>query len=230
MEKRKREMKLNIPMCAACILLCLTLITTHMTGGLYAKYTASGAGSDSARVITFGDISIAEEGDFDSTKGDFAEEIVPGVDLKKKVTVKFAGSEAATYVFVEAVLSGNWTGQNAVSDDGNEIDTFSILSEDEETAYLQWQIADGWDYVGQSANGYVYYKALAPNAPLNDEDIVSDDGLITVSSQIPTIPGNEYTELGDTYINFEAIVVQSNGFDDASAAWKAVQKNRKEAI
>lgn len=34
--------------------LCLVLITTHMTGGLFARYTASANGSDSARVAKFG--------------------------------------------------------------------------------------------------------------------------------------------------------------------------------
>lgn len=45
--------KLNIPMFAALILLLLTMITTHMTSGLYARYTASATGSDSVRVAKF---------------------------------------------------------------------------------------------------------------------------------------------------------------------------------
>ena len=49
----KHSGKPNIPMCAALILLCLTLISTHLTCGLYARYTSSAAGSDSARVAKF---------------------------------------------------------------------------------------------------------------------------------------------------------------------------------
>ena len=45
--------KLNIPMFAALILLLLTMITTHMTSGLYARYTASATGSDTVRVAKF---------------------------------------------------------------------------------------------------------------------------------------------------------------------------------
>lgn len=45
--------KHNIPMCMALVLLCLTMITTHMTGGLYARYTTTASGSDSARVAKF---------------------------------------------------------------------------------------------------------------------------------------------------------------------------------
>lgn len=45
--------KHNIPMIAAIILLTLTMITTHMTGGLFARYTTTASGSDSARVAKF---------------------------------------------------------------------------------------------------------------------------------------------------------------------------------
>ena len=45
--------KMNIPMCAACVLLCLTLFSIHLTSGLYAKYTAKGNGEDDARVAKF---------------------------------------------------------------------------------------------------------------------------------------------------------------------------------
>ena len=54
--------KLNIPMFAALILLLLTMVTTHMTSGLYARYTASATASDSARVAKFdvtGDVTGA---------------------------------------------------------------------------------------------------------------------------------------------------------------------------
>lgn len=45
--------KLNIPVCAALVLLFLTLLTTHITGGLYARYTAQTTGRDTARVARF---------------------------------------------------------------------------------------------------------------------------------------------------------------------------------
>lgn len=48
-----KQGKINIPMMLACVLLCLTLITTHLTGGLFARYTAKGEGGDSARVAKF---------------------------------------------------------------------------------------------------------------------------------------------------------------------------------
>ncbi|MBR6650128.1 MAG: hypothetical protein IKL36_01825 [Clostridia bacterium] len=53
--------KMNIPMCAACVLLCLTLFSIYFTSGLYAKYTARGNGSDDARVAAF-DVKVAGNG------------------------------------------------------------------------------------------------------------------------------------------------------------------------
>lgn len=47
------ERKMNIPMCLAFILLCLTLMSIHLTSGLYARYTTTSTGSDSARVAKF---------------------------------------------------------------------------------------------------------------------------------------------------------------------------------
>ena len=51
------------------ILFCLILITTAMLGGLFARYTTSGSGSDSARVAKFGTLTLTETGDFDGTAG-----------------------------------------------------------------------------------------------------------------------------------------------------------------
>jgi len=54
----KKKAKLNIPLCAAAVLLCLTLVSIHLTSGLYARYTASATGSDSARVAKF-DVAVS---------------------------------------------------------------------------------------------------------------------------------------------------------------------------
>ena len=52
------KMKLNIPMFTALILLLLTMVTTHMTSGLYARYTAQASGTATARVARF-DVTAA---------------------------------------------------------------------------------------------------------------------------------------------------------------------------
>ncbi len=48
-----KKTKLNIPICAALVLLFLTMVSIHMTSGLYARYTATSTASDSARVAKF---------------------------------------------------------------------------------------------------------------------------------------------------------------------------------
>ena len=47
------KMKLNIPMFAALVLLLFTLVTTHITSGLYARYTAAASGYENVRVAKF---------------------------------------------------------------------------------------------------------------------------------------------------------------------------------
>lgn len=52
--------KLNIPMCAAVVLLFLTLLSIHLTSGLFARYTTTVTASDSARVAKF-DVDVTAD-------------------------------------------------------------------------------------------------------------------------------------------------------------------------
>lgn len=56
---RHRKTKMNIPMCLAAILLCLTLFSFYLCGGLYARYTTSDSGEDAGRVARF---DVSEDG------------------------------------------------------------------------------------------------------------------------------------------------------------------------
>lgn len=53
MKNRQPRAKMNIPMLCACVLLCLTLFSFYLTGGLYARYITRAEASDSARVAMF---------------------------------------------------------------------------------------------------------------------------------------------------------------------------------
>lgn len=202
---RHHKTKMNIPMCLAAILLCLTLISIHLTGGLYAKYTTSASGNDSARVIAFGDLSLTESGDFyDGNKL----MIIPGVDLTKKATLSFLGSESATYVFIEITPSKWSTTDNK---------TFSLLSNGK-TA-MQWNIAEGWLFLKSDNGTYIYYRELTPNTELIATDIIAENGKITVSNQITK---SEIQVMTGISIKLRATVVQSGGFADPEAAWNSV--------
>lgn len=203
--KHTKTAKVNIPMCIASFLFCLTLISIHLTSGLYAKYISSASGNDSARVIKFGELTITETGDFYE---DNKLMIIPGVDLIKKATVSFSGSESATYVFVEIMPTG-WSATDDV--------TFALLSNGK-TA-MQWSIADGWVFLKSDNGTYIYYRELAPNLELVTADIIAGSGKITVSDQITK---SEIKAMTDVSIKLRATVVQSGGFENPEAAWNSV--------
>ena len=204
--KHTKTAKVNIPMCVAAILFCLTLFSAHLTSGLYAKYITTESGSDAARVITFGDLTLSETGDF------YEEHklmIIPGVDLTKKATVDFSGSESETYAFVEVKASSEWqTTDNK---------TFFIVN-NEKTA-MQWRIAEGWTLLTTKNGAYVYYRKLAPNSTLVGVDIIADNGRIAVSELITK---SEIESMTGISIKLRAAVVQSGGFENPEAAWNSV--------
>lgn len=202
---RHHKAKINIPMCFAAILLCLTLISIHLTSGLYAKYISSASGNDSARVIKFGELTLAEEGDF--CEGNKLM-IIPGVALTKKATVSFSGSESATYVFIEITPSKWSTTDNK---------TFSLLSNGK-TA-MQWNVAEGWLFLKSDNGTYIYYRELAPNSELVTADIIAENGKIAVSDQITK---REIESMTGISIKLRATVVQSGGFENPEAAWDSV--------
>jgi len=95
-EKNKSPM-MNIPMVMALILLCLTLISTHFTAGLYARYVSRAAGSDSARVAKFNITeSVFYDGNSHQLNSSFSVGITPDdtavivftVNNQSEVTVK----------------------------------------------------------------------------------------------------------------------------------------------
>ena len=205
MMARQHKVKMNIPMCLAAVLLCLTLVSIHLTSGLYAKYITSDSGSDFARVIRFGELTLTEEGDFYEESKLM---IIPGVALTKKATVSFSGSEAATYVFVEITPSKWSTADNK---------TFSLLSNGK-TA-MQWDVAEGWLFLKSNNGTYVYYRELAPNTELAAADIIAEDGKIAVSDLITKRDIESMTGIS---LKLRATVVQSGGFENPEAAWNSV--------
>ena len=215
MAKSQKKPKMNIPMCIAGVLFCLTMISVYMVSGLYARYSSSGTGSDSARVIKFGDISISETGDFLADTRNMM--IIPGVNLKKEALVQFEGSEAATYVFVEVDLAGPWeyetTGKifHIDTEVGTEVRTM-----------VDWTVAAEWEYL--EGTDYVFYCELSPNKSLNAQIIKESE--IRVSEFITK---STIAKLNGASITFRASVVQSNGFENVQAAWASLRSKEVQA-
>lgn len=211
----------NIALRLAAILLMLVCLSVWLMNGLFAKYRTSDEGSDSARVISFGELNLYEEGDFIDGLGS----LIPGVDLIKDVTVQFTGSESSTYVFVEVDLPGGYWDRMAGAE--NSGDVFEALS-----GRIKWNVASGWTYLLQEPeqSTYIYYCVVEPNTALIRKFIAGYDGegadaqgVIEIAE---TITRQNMAEIEDyeipISINLRAIVVQSNGFTSPLEAWQSV--------
>lgn len=68
--------RVNIPFCIAVVLLCLTLISMHLTSGLFARYSTSVTDDDSARVAKF-EVTTGDEVFVDT----FLFEVAPNISV-----------------------------------------------------------------------------------------------------------------------------------------------------
>lgn len=76
--------------------LCMTLFSSHMTGGLYARYTSSASGSDEARVAKF-DVSVGfpdktkfDLNCYDASKQSIQYEITVTPTVQNEVAVEYS--------------------------------------------------------------------------------------------------------------------------------------------
>lgn len=188
-------------------LVILTIISLYLLSGLFARYVSSDQGSDSARVATFGNLTLTETGDFDGTDSKKGM-IIPGVPLTKNATVTFTGSEMATVVFVEVIVpKDTWeTADNKAFSYGG----------------MSWSVASGWEYLTKDLydgkDRYVFFKILEPNTQLSGEKIV-EDGVISVSEEITKA---NIGSLGNADLTFRASVIQAGGFKTVQEAWTAM--------
>lgn len=91
MAKHKKTVKVNIPMCIASCLFCLTLFSFYLCGGLYARYTTSDSGEDAARVARF---DVSEDGAYFSEN--LLIETVPG-RVEREIVVTNNSEVAVAY-------------------------------------------------------------------------------------------------------------------------------------
>lgn len=101
MAANKTSQKLNIPMLVACVLLCLTMLSLHLTAGLYARYTTSGQAEDAARVAAF---KVTES---DSILEETINFVASPSQNNYTVTVENQGETAIRYTITAENLYGN---------------------------------------------------------------------------------------------------------------------------
>ena len=173
-------------------LLYLAVATFALTGVTFSRYVASAHSQDEGRVITFGDLTVTDSGSV---------QVQPGVAAPKDLTVRFDGSEAATYVFVE-LKGSDWTR-------GADNRTYTYGG-----GSLSWRVADGWTYLQDN----VYYRELAPNTAL-DAGLI-DGGAVNVSEDMTRT--QLQAAAGTLHIRVRAAAVQREGGDTAETAWARV--------
>lgn len=173
-------------------LLYLAVATFALTGVTFSRYVASAHSQDEGRVITFGDLTVTDSGRV---------QVQPGVAAKKDLTVRFEGSEAATYVFVE-LKGSDWTR-------GADNRTYTYGA-----GRLSWRVADGWTHLQDN----VYYRELAPNTAL-DAGLIAG-GAVNVSENMTRT--QLQAAAGTLHIRVQAAAVQREGGDTAETAWARV--------
>lgn len=170
-------------------LLYLAVVTFALTGVTFSRYVASAHSQDEGRVITFGDLTVTDSG---------VTQAQPGVAAQKDLTVRFEGSEAATYVFVE-LQGSDWTrGADGIYHDA--------------TGLMTWRVADGWTHLRDN----VYYRELAPNTALTAGLIAG--GTVDVSENMTRT--QMQAAAGKLHIRVKAAAVQREGGDTAQIAWE----------
>ena len=201
-KENKKIAQGELMMLLAGICLCLVLISSHLTSGLYARYSTSASGSDSARVIRFNQLTVTEQGSFTSSgSGENKFVFIPGVPIEKDIRISFGGSEASTIVFV-AINAPDWT----VTDNLHFVDS---------QGHLSWSVADGWEFLKSDQDLHVYYKELTPNETLNDVGFIKG-GMVQVSASGTVAI---YATYPPTQFSVRGYAVQANGFDTVAAAW-----------
>ena len=209
--KNTSGQKLKLPFSA--VLLYLVLAAVLLSGVTFSRYMTGTTVGDSARAAYMKGISISEEGNFTKPNEWI---ITPGVDMQKKATVKFDGSEMACYVFLEIKTVG-WTRSGK----------YSYVCRTDGTDALAWNVdADAWEYLSGDGSGAVYYCIVIANKELV-ANVLANEGTITVREDLTR------TQLGgltaDMSIDIEATAVQYHGFSEAADAGYT-ESGRAEAV
>lgn len=221
-QRKRTGTKVNIPICLAAVLLCLTMFSFHFSSGVVARYSTNTDGADFARVIEFQQLTVDDTTPTSNI-------VIPGVPISWAPNVSFGGSESATYLFLEVYLKN---GSDLWTVSGTNKETYTSLYHDNDFDNttpdgpgLTWGLADGWSYLEGSSNPYVYYRALDPNTPQSNLAVIRESKL-TVAD---TLLADDLLKInhagGNLSIEFAASVVQSNGFGSVQEAWNSLESS-----
>lgn len=211
-KKMKKVYKGKILMRIVAMLFCLVSLSTVMMLGLYGRYTSGKSSADGARVISFGDLTTTENGNFTTVDGVNQFIFIPGVPLQKEILVSFDGSESATIVFVEIKTKG-WSTDDHIN--------YSLAGGE-----MTWCVdTENWKYLDLGSdtkeNTHVYYKHLDANEQLKPTSVILNNQIL-VSIEKGTVEAYKAYAEKEICIDVTTYVVQSNGFENEKAAWTSV--------
>ncbi len=163
---KKRHAKVNIFMCAAAVLLCATLFSTHLVGGLYAKYTTTATSTNDARVAKFS-ITQSFLKDGSELSDIIKAEIKPGSTQSVHLKIENNSEVAVEYTIKLTNVTGNLptlkmklspvgdTPEAALLSEGNGDVEYSAIQKapgnhtDEYTLDIVWEpTSNDLDYIG----------------------------------------------------------------------------------
>jgi len=131
----ERSPRVNVPFCVAIVLLCLTLVSMHLTGGLFARYTATTSASDSARVANMSTVSFVVVKGSDVQLSETTELLVqPGKSMEVNIVVRNYGTSedaSSTEDVCEVALKCSVSARNIT---GNLPFTLSLAKKGQEDA------------------------------------------------------------------------------------------------
>lgn len=189
--------KINLPFSA--VFMYLLLIAVLLSGVTFSKYVTGTSVGDSARVAYIKNITIEEEGNF-TKPNEWT--VIPGVDIQKRATVHFEGSEMACYVFLRIKTVG-WT-----------INNYSYVCKTGDTEALSWSVDKNiWNFLSEDTEGAVYYRIVSANDELH-ANVLSNDGEITVSDALTR---TQLDSINNLSIELDAIAAQYYGFPENPA-------------
>jgi len=136
-------------MALACVLLCLTLFSVYLVGGIYAKYTVRDNASDSARVAKF---DISKSGAYFDTEFEIG--VVPG-DVTRTFTVQNKSETDVNYTVKITNTTNNIPYSFSVNDDtpAKSVYTKTLSIDSNSTADIEitasWDKEGAFEYMGK---------------------------------------------------------------------------------
>ncbi len=183
-------MKQKIAFWTAALILCLTLISSGLTCGMYARYTTAGTGSDRARVAKFGQLALTMQQTQQNGK------LLPGqaadVVLDPKVTMTESEVAVVVYVYVTLPEESDWR--------------YDPVSRSFTCGPILWTVEEGWEYLEEKDNTYTFYQILPPGESLADVPVVQG-GIMHVPGNYDNYYGMTNAEI-NLNIRFKAKAAQ----------------------